>query len=119
MSGKIFDINELLVRVQDDKELLIELLDIFEEFYPERRVAIDEAARKNDSEEIKDIIHSIKGAAGNISAITMHELCAELEKQAEKKDLVSVEKGLAGLDQQFDLLKSELKKTRNDFQATS
>ena len=119
MSENILDVNELLVRVQDDKELLIELIDIFEEFYPERRVAIDEAVGKNDSVEIKDIIHSIKGAAGNISAITMHELCAKLEKQAEKKDLVSVEKGLIGLDQQFDLLKVELKKIRNDFQAAS
>ena len=117
MSEKIIDKDELMARVQDDKDLLIELFDIFEEFYPERRIAIDEAIGKNDCGEIKDIIHSIKGAAGNISAVAMHKLCAELEKVAEKKDLDAVKEGLAGLDKQFDILKAELQKTRNDFQA--
>lgn len=119
MSEKILDLDDLLARVQDDKELLIELFEIFEEFYPERREVLNTAMGKNDFKEVKDIIHSIKGAAGNISAVTMHRICTELEERAENKDLATVKEELPALDKQFNSLKLAMQKVRNDLQAAS
>ena len=65
MSDEVLDLNEFLERVQDDKELLLELLDIFSDDYQKKRVQLEEAVNKNDSEQIKSVAHSLKGASGN------------------------------------------------------
>ena len=87
MSHEIIDINDVLERVQDDRELFLELLDIFEEDFAEKRKMLSDFVSKHDFQEIKDVIHSIKGASGNISAKAMHASCAEIEKLAEAKDI--------------------------------
>ena len=116
MNKEVLDIKDVMQRVQDDKELLLELLDIFEGFYPEKRVLLDELVEKKNFDQIKDIVHSIKGAAGNISAKAMHISCQEIEKLAQNKDLDGITAALTNLDKQFDDLKVCIASVKKEFQ---
>ena len=115
MDKNILDLKDVLERVQDDWELLMELLDIFAEDYAEKRETLHGRLEENNSEEVRNIAHSIKGAAGNISARAIHATCERIEKFAEEGNLAPV-KGLLGpLDKQFGDLQAciqELKKRK-------
>ncbi len=87
MSEQAIDLEEFLERVQDDKELLLELLDIFTEDYQEKRVLLQEAVDSNNCEEVKSIAHSLKGASGNISAKALREVFIKLEIMGEGNDI--------------------------------
>ena len=101
MDKNVLDLKDVLERVQDDRELLMELLDIFVEDYAEKRELLNKLIEENNAEEVRNIAHSIKGAAGNISAKAIHVTCAKMELLAEGNDLEPV-KGLLGqLDKQF------------------
>ena len=115
MDANILDLEDVLTRVQDDKELLIELLDIFEDYFPDKRKMLDEFAEQGDAEKIKEVIHSIKGAAGNISAKSMHDTCVEIERLALENNIEAIKKCLVDLDKQFSSLKTCVVKLKKDF----
>ena len=84
MNEQTLDLNEFLERVQDDKELLLELLDIFVNDYKEKSRLLNQAISQKDIEQVKGIAHSLKGAYGNISAKSMRKSLIIFE---EMKDL--------------------------------
>ena len=96
MSEEIIDLKDVLERVQDDKELLVELLDIYQEDFVIKRQALGEAIAAKDIVKIKEIAHSMKGSSGNISAKPLHAACLQLEmliksgKTDGMMDLVSI-----------------------------
>ncbi len=98
MSNEILDLNEFLERVQDDKELLLELIDIFSEDYAIKRKLLQEAVEQDNFEEIKSISHSLKGASGNISAITLRKIFLDFEEMGKASDLSGGKEKLADLD---------------------
>jgi len=119
MNNDAIDIKDVMERVQDDKELLLELLDIFEQDYREKRVLLDELIAKKNVDEIRDISHSIKGATGNISAKRMHECCAQIEKLAEAKDMDKVIALMPTLDEEFRQLKVHIEEIKKDYGKSS
>jgi len=101
MNKEIFDVEELLERVQDDKELLVELLDIFTEDYQGKRDGLGAAATNNSFEDIRTIAHSLKGASGNISAKSLRLTLLELEDMGRDENLDGVEEKLSDLDRKY------------------
>ena len=110
MSEEAIDLKEVLERVQDDKSLLLELLDIFQEDYAQKRRALSGFLNNKDSEQIKSIAHSLKGASGNISAKKLHVSFLKLEQMAQNKDFVLMNKLLGDIDLQFKELEIFVKK---------
>ena len=106
MNDEILDINDVLERVQDDRELLMELLDIFVEDFLEKRKALSELIQQRDTGQIRNIVHSMKGASGNISAKAIHALCAKIEQWAEKGEIQQIEESMASLDEHFNQLQA-------------
>ncbi len=111
----VIDLKEFLERVQDDKDLLKELLDIYREDYLTKRVSLESAIKINNYEEVKSIAHSLKGASGNISAKALRETFMKLEEMGKNKNLTGAEALLPVVDQQYgdlskriDQLKIEL-----------
>jgi histidine phosphotransfer protein HptB len=82
MSEEIIDLNDVLERVQDDKELLSELFDIYQEDFVIKRKILGDAIAAKDITKIKEVAHSMKGASGNISAKSLHAACLKLESLA-------------------------------------
>jgi len=115
MTNEIIDINDVLERVQDDRELFLELLDIFEEDFTQKRKLLSDFIEKSNFQEIKDVIHSIKGASGNISAKAMHASCTEIEKLAEAQDISKLSELIETLDDQFAQLQARIIEIKEEF----
>jgi HPt (histidine-containing phosphotransfer) domain-containing protein len=116
MGREVLDLNEFLERVQHDKALLLELLDIFVEDFREKRQQTEEAVKNNDCEQIKRISHALKGSSGNISAKPLRGVLLQLEEKGKKGDLTGAGGILAEMDKEFEeltayiaTLKEELK----------
>ena len=57
MDKNILDLKDVLERVQDDWELLMEILDIFSEDYLEKRELFNSLLPEKNSEELRNIAH--------------------------------------------------------------
>ena len=110
MSEDAIDMKEVMERVQDDRELLIELLQIFTDDYNEKKKLLEQAVGKNDFEQIKSISHSMKGASGNIAAKKLRGSFMELEQMARDQNLTNAQALVAVIDQQFNELKDYIAK---------
>jgi two-component system, sensor histidine kinase and response regulator len=106
MNDEILDLPEVMDRVQDDKELLLELFDIYTTDFNEKRKLLDQAIQNNDCEQVVSLAHSLKGASGNISAKLLRATFYKYESMGKSGNISEAKGGLAVLDQQFaDLLK--------------
>jgi len=108
MSEVIFDYDEVMERVQDDKELLLELLDLFTEDFKEKREALTGYTQNKDFENIKGIGHSLKGASGNISAKALREVLLQIEEKGKDEVIDGMEELLVTLDEKFEELNNHL-----------
>ena len=105
MNDEAIDLKEVMDRVQDDRELLIELLQIFSDDYAQKEKMLDEAVAKNDFEQVRDIAHGLKGASGNISAKKLCSCFADLGQMAKTRDFSKAKETLDLIDRQFNELK--------------
>ena len=113
MNEPAIDMKEVMERVQDDRELLMELLQIFSEDFVEKKKSLSDAVAQQNFDELKNITHSLKGASGNISAKKLHAAFLDLEQTAKTKNIKGAQDILPILDREFaDLQKfiAELKK---------
>jgi HPt (histidine-containing phosphotransfer) domain-containing protein len=115
--SEIIDLKDFMERVQDDKELLVELLDIFQEDFIGKRQALGEAVKTNDVPKIKEVAHSLKGASGNISAKEMHANFLKIEQSAKSNDLAEISTILQSIDVQFEQIKQFAVRVKKDFAA--
>ena len=116
MNDNIIDLPEFLERVQDDKDLLLELLDIYTEDFKIKRGQLVAAINNKDYEQIRQIAHSLKGASGNISAKPLRVIFLALEELGRKNSTDGAAALLANMEGEYDrlqgrivLLKKELK----------
>ena len=105
MSEEIIDLKEVLERVQDDKELLNELLDIYQEDFVIKRRLLGEAVVARDLPKIKEIAHSMKGSSGNISAKPLHLACLKLESLAKEGKTDEMAAVVVSIDNYFEEIK--------------
>ncbi len=105
MSEAIIDLKDVLERVQDDKELLLELLDIFQDDFLKKRQALNEAITTGEIGKIKEVAHAMKGASGNISAKSMHATFLQLEHLAKSNTTTGMAQLLKDIDGQFEQIK--------------
>jgi HPt (histidine-containing phosphotransfer) domain-containing protein len=115
MSEEVLDLKEVMDRVQDDKELLLELFDIFVGDYAEKRKLLEKAVNGNDIEQVVSIAHSLKGATGNISAKVMRGTFTKLESMGKTGSLAGAKESLVQLDQQFSDLQNRMNQVRTEF----
>ncbi len=108
MKKKVLDMEEVMERVQDDRELFMELLEIFQEDYAEKRKQLDGLITQNHLKQIRDVAHSIKGASGNISAKSIEASCETIERAAEEGNMVLVQETIPLLDRQFSELQARI-----------
>jgi HPt (histidine-containing phosphotransfer) domain-containing protein len=111
----IIDVKDALERVQDDKELLLELFDIFIEDFAGKYPALQTALQKGDCSAFQMLSHGFKGATGNISAKQMHENCVELDAIGKSCELSRVGDKVALLGRQFEEFKVEAAKVKKEF----
>ncbi len=105
METEIIDLPEVLERVQDDKELLVELFDIYQNDFVKKRQSLGDAIAANDIVKIKEVAHSMKGASGNISAKKIYGSCLALEQLAKSNTTTGMMDLVKEIDAQFEQVK--------------
>ncbi len=105
MNQDVMDLPEVLERVQNDHDLLLELVDIFLKDCPEKIKALNEAVQTKNFETLKEVSHSLKGASGNLSAKKIYETCLTIEQKTKNHNLDGIEEILMKLDRQINDLK--------------
>ncbi len=98
------DLVSLLERVEGDKELLTEMVQLFLEDAPNLLNAMRDALQRGDMEVLERSAHSLKGAASNLSAKPAAAAALKLEKDAKNNNAESAKESLAGVEQAMKIL---------------
>jgi len=110
-SLEFIDYDEGLQRMGEDKELYKELLVGFCTYYKSRIVEMKKAFILKNIKEIGVLAHSVKGAAGNISAKPIYNIVVELENAIRnKEDEIKIFILITKFEKAFKTLCSSLKK---------
>jgi len=80
----------------------------FENDYSKKRKGIDGFIKSNNYVQLREVAHSLKGAAGNISAKALQDTCSKMEQWAEEQDMKSIAGILGTLDKQFSQLQAHI-----------
>ena len=107
---KVFDKKLLLMRMMDDEELVLTIVEGFLSDIPTQIDILKEAWRTGDLELTHRQAHSIKGAAGNVSGLQLMEAGLKLEDMMKSQDPEGVDGLITSLESKF----SELKKAFRD-----
>ena len=77
------------LRELGDQELLAELAELFLEDVPTQLEALQEAIAGCNALSVEQVAHTLKGSCGNMGALRMVTICAELEETARSGDLAT------------------------------
>lgn len=86
ISKSVWNLNELLQRVENDQELLCELLGVFKEDFPATMRSLESAVAQNDMKNTTSLSHTLKGMLSNLAATRAAVAAAKLEKTAAAGD---------------------------------
>jgi signal transduction histidine kinase/DNA-binding response OmpR family regulator len=81
---------EFMERLDNDDALALEVIELFLADCPQRLTAIREAVDARHAERIRTTAHALKGAAGNLSAIALHDAARVLERMGAESNLDDV-----------------------------
>ena len=109
---------ELLDRLMNDEDLVEEIIDAFLEDTPQRIATLKEALGRRDASLVRREAHTLKGAAGNVSALALRELAVEAEKAGAAAELDKVASLIAKIEEQFEILKKTVARTERRMPAT-
>lgn len=110
LDKNIFDIDNALERIGNDREFLKELINIFREEFYSRIEQLKQAVSKKKFEAIKEIGHCLKGASANMSFVSLQRLSQQLEISGKDKNLSQAADLIPLLEKEFRKLQQHLKK---------
>ncbi len=104
MARYFIDLEELLARVEMDRELMRELLKIFKDEFPLRYQALREAVESLDATRVVQEAHTLKGMLWNLAAGEPAEAAAQLERLGRNQETGKFRESFA----QFETMAKEL-----------
>ena len=94
------DMTELLARVDNDRELLVELLTLFQEDFPRLRDELHAAVDAGNQNQAEKAAHTLKGMLANLSIKHAAQLAASVEIAVRAGDAQEIQKAMAGFDRE-------------------
>jgi PAS domain S-box-containing protein len=85
ISLPVLDIKEGMERINGKRELFQKMITLFAKMYSDAPETLAEMLDREEHDEAAKLCHSIKGAAGTISAKKLHHAAAMLEKEIKEK----------------------------------
>jgi two-component system, sensor histidine kinase and response regulator len=89
------NLNELLARVDNDRELLYDLLSIFKNEFPVLLLALQTAVARADAAQVAAVGHTLKGMLSNLAVNKAAVSAGHLEQLARSEELSSLREALA------------------------
>jgi two-component system sensor histidine kinase/response regulator len=97
-TGELIDRASLLERVEGDRELLAEMIQIFKEEVPVLMNTMRESLQRGDWTVLERSAHSLKGAVSNLSSKATASVALKLEQDAKNKDAESSKASVAEIE---------------------
>jgi signal transduction histidine kinase/DNA-binding response OmpR family regulator len=92
---------ELLERIDHDRELLAELVELFRADYPGQIRMAREAVLKNDAAALQRVGHALRGALGNLAAPIASRIAGELDSMGKSGDIALAGSRVSELEQEL------------------
>jgi signal transduction histidine kinase/DNA-binding response OmpR family regulator len=102
LANHSIDVSQLLDRIDGDRALLAELVDLFRADFPANLTAAQQAIDRQDVSGLRSAAHALKGALANLSAIEASALAAELEAIGKSLDLTRAQATLDHLAREIE-----------------
>lgn len=96
--AEVMDMTEALKRVGDDAELLGDLAALFLTSYPQQMAELRQAIARCDSQAVRRLAHTIKGAVANFGAWETVEAAQRLELMGRAGDVTGADGAFAALE---------------------
>ena len=116
MSDPIIDLEDVLRRIEGDKELLVELIEIFLEDCPPKLEQVKNFLDQKNVTMLQEVAHSVKGAAANIGAKKMWDTFKEIDAAAKNQDLEPIKALLPRGIQEYDEIKNYFPSLKKELQ---
>jgi HPt (histidine-containing phosphotransfer) domain-containing protein len=107
-SEPVWNLAELLERVDNDQILLRELLDIFKEDFPQTFQFLKSAVAANDLKSVSRLSHTLKGMLSSLGAIRAAAAASKLEALSSAGETASLQGALNTLESEAESLLPEL-----------
>jgi len=86
---------------EGEPDILEELIELFLADVPPQLVALREAVEAGDAHSVERIAHTLKGTCGNMGAVRMESICAQLEERGRSEDLAAAPVRVSRLEEEF------------------
>ena len=106
---KIVDLQSLQAHVGGDMQIVTELVEIFEGYYPDQRSSLENAINGSDCVEVRELAHTLKGALSNFFAIKATNTARTLEYAGRDSEDNRFSELFVALDAQINELIAHLK----------
>jgi HPt (histidine-containing phosphotransfer) domain-containing protein len=104
----ILNIEDLLNRVDDDRELLTELFFIFKAIFPTHLQQLKEAVACKAAKQIETESHTLKGMLLNLSAPRAAAAAYELEQMGRDQQLENLQAAFDGFQAEVEALLTQM-----------
>ena len=104
----IFDHQQLLARVENDRELLRDLLTIFKEDFPRQLLTLREAVEAKDGDLVATAAHTLRGMLSNLAASQAAATAARLEQMGRKNETLGFQEAFVVFQNDVDKLLPQL-----------
>ena len=106
-------INQLSESVGGDMNFVASILEGFEEEATEQINQAIEGYKTNNCKQVQGELHTLKGNAGTLGAMRLHEITRIIEEKAKNCDFQVFESEVVILQEEFEEFKKELLKMKN------
>jgi HPt (histidine-containing phosphotransfer) domain-containing protein len=103
-----FDPDEALSIVEGDRDLFLELVNVFRENYPTELSSIGDAISRRDAEGLRRASHHFKGTVCALAAGPACDAAARLEEIGRSEDLTKAAATFAEMEQHIQALDAAL-----------
>ncbi len=101
---KIVEFDALMVHIDSDLDLLRELRELFQDYYPDQVKDIYQAIHSQDCSSIRETAHQLKGALSNFHAVDALETARQLEFAGRDQNLESAMELVSTLETQIQVV---------------
>jgi HPt (histidine-containing phosphotransfer) domain-containing protein len=102
------NLNDLLARVENDRELLCDLLSIFKQEFPGYLQTLQSAVARNETAQVAGVSHTLKGMLSNLAVTKAAAAIARLEQLARAGEISSLRDALAAFEREVQGLLPEM-----------
>jgi HPt (histidine-containing phosphotransfer) domain-containing protein len=104
------NLKELARSLELKEEELSELLDLFLKTTPSELIELQSALKEKDAQASERMAHSIKGAAGILGLLEIHDAAKRIETAARTNRLEEIEVNLRTIKEKLEIIAEALKR---------